>query len=290
MLLLASAGQASKATLVYRNSFDSSETLKDWVMEGPGVAIVEDGRLLLHSKWLPELEMVSDQIDLAEPGGSNYYPFIEEWVKERDPENLHKYILKKAKSSTFNGGHMQYWNTQAHPENFLIRLTFKAANPNPLHMLTFSARGVNGEDVFDPVLAPRYGLGGQYMSGDLQNYRISYWSGPRGSSHMRRAPGRRLTAQTLGDLPRYALEREMQLEIIKWNGRVVFKCDGETVINWTDDEPLADGFFSIRLMAAAKGWYDDYEVYQLHEDPFTANGDSHSISTRVPPKEDTVKP
>ncbi len=248
-------------------------------MEGPGVAQIDEGRLLLYSKWLPDLEKVSDQIDLIEPGGRNYYPFIEQWVREREPENLPRYILKKPTSSSFNGGHLQFWNKQRHPENFLIRLKFKPANPNPLHMLTFSARGINGEDVFDPALAPRYGLGGQYMSGDLQNYRISYWSGPRGSSHMRRAPGRKLTAQTLGDLPRYALDREVQLELIRWNGRVVFKCDGKTVINWTDDEPLGDGFFSIRLMAAAKGWYDDYEVYQLDDDPFAYNDESHVIST-----------
>jgi hypothetical protein len=241
-------------------------------MEGPGVATIEDGRLLIYSKWQPELEGVGDQIDLIEPGGSNYYPFIEQWVKEREPENLPKYILKKASSESFIGGHMQYWNKQGHPENFIIRLKFQPANPYPLHMVTFCARGLNGEDVLDPKLAPRYGLGGQYMSGDIQNYRISYWSGPRGTSNMRRAPGRKLTAQKLGDLPRYALDREVQLEIIRWKGRVVFKCDGETVVDWTDDEPFGNGFFSLRLMAAAKGWYDDYEVYELNEDPFIETG------------------
>ena len=106
------------------------------------------------------------------------------------------------------------------------------------------------------------------MSGDLANYRISYWSGPRGTSHLRRAPGRKLASQNLGDVPRSALEKETQLEVIRWNGRAVFKCDGETLIDWTDEEPLTGGYFSIRLMAAAKGWYDDYEVYQLNEDPF----------------------
>lgn len=268
LLQIAQMTTASPPTLVYKSSFESEETLNDWVMEGPGVAKIDNGRLLVHSKWLPDLEGVGDQIDLAEPGGSNYYPFIRKWVEEREPENLPKYILKKPTSETFNGGHMQYWNKQAHPDNFLIRIKFQPASPNPLHMISFSARGVNGENVFDPVLAQRYGLGGQYMSGDLKNYRISFWSGPRGTSHMRRAPGRKLTSQSFGDLPRYALEREVQLEIFSWQGRTVFNCDGKTVIDWTDDEPLGDGFFSIRLMAAAKGWYDDYEVYELKEDPF----------------------
>ena len=259
---------ASQPTLVYRNSFESAADLKHWTMEGPGIAEIDDGRLLLYSKWLPELEKLGDEIDLTKPGGGHYYPLIEKWVKEQEPENLSKYVLKKEKSSSFNGGHLQFWSTHPHPENFLIRIKFQPANPNPLHMLSFSARGKGGESIFDPELAPRFGLGGQYMSGDLTNYRISYWSGPRGTSHMRRAPGRQLTSENRGDIPRHALEKEVQLELFRWQGRTVFRCDGETIIDWTDDEPLADGFFSIRLMASAKGWYDEYEVYQLNEDPF----------------------
>lgn len=259
---------SSPPTLEYKATFDSPEELINWVMEGPGIAEIDNGRLLLYSKWLPELEEVAEQIDLTKSGGNHYYPFIEQWVKEREPENLERYVLKKSKSSSFSGGHLQFWNKQVHPENVLIRIKFQPANPNPLHMISFSARGVGGESIFDPALHPRFGLGGQYMSGDLTNYRISYWSGPRGTSHMRRAPGRQLTSKTRGDIPRDALEKEVQLELFRWQGRTVFKCDGETLIDWTDDEPLGDGFFSIRLMATAKGWYDDYEVYELHENPF----------------------
>ena len=135
-------------------------------------------------------------------------------------------------------------------------------------MITFCGRGLNGEDVFDPKLRPRYGVSTQYMHGDIQNYRISYWTGPRGTINMRRAPGRELTAEVAGDVPTYALDREVQLELIRWQGRIVFKVDGQTLADWTDDAPFGDGFFSLRLMAAAKGWYDDYEVYRLLENPF----------------------
>jgi len=289
LILFTQIADTTPATRVYKTSFDSDEELNKWIMEGPGVAKIENGQLLLYSKWLPDLEKVSDQIDLAEPGGSNYYPFIEKWVKEQEPQNLQKYILKKGTSSSFNGGHLQFWNKHPHPENFLIRLKFQPANPNPLHMLSFCARGVGGESIFDPKLTPRYGLGGQYMSGDLTNYRISYWSGPRGTSHMRRAPGRNLTSQTLGDIPRHALEREVQLEVFRWNGRTVFKCEGETVIDWTDNEPLTDGHFFIRLMAAAKGWYDDYEVYELHEDPFNYTGKGENVTSRLSAQKDIPK-
>jgi hypothetical protein len=293
LITAACAADAAPATLVYRNGFDTPESLSDWQMEGPGVARVDNGRLLIYSKWQPELEKIDGQIPLVEPGGEKYYPFIEQWVKEREPENLPDYRLAadvgNEKAGMFSGGHIQFWNKQAHPENFIIRLKFQAASPFPLHMVTFCARGVNGEDVLDPKLKPRFGIAAQYMFGDIQNYRISYWSGKRGTSNMRRAPGRKLTAKEAGDVPAYALEREVNLEIIRWKGRVVFNVDGETLVDWTDEEPFDDGFFSLRLMAAAKGWYDDYEVYELHENPFTYSGKGENITSRLSAQRDVPK-
>ena len=271
-LLMAGGCSSGDGTLtptrVYQDSFDSEASLENWVMEGPGVATIDDGRLLLYSKWLPELESLEEENDVLGIQGDHYYRTIEQWVKEREPENLVKYLRDPENPSTFKGGHLQLWNKQVHPDNFLIRIKFQPANPNPLHMVTFAALGVGGESIFDPKLASRFGIGGQYMSGDLTNYRISYWSGQRSSAHMRRAPGRQLTSQQNGDVPREALDSEVQLEIYGWQGRFVFKCDRETLIDWTDPEPLSGGYFSIRLMLPAKGWYDDYEVYALNANPF----------------------
>ena len=121
---------------------------------------------------------------------------------------------------------------------------------------------MNGEDVLDPTLKPRFGLAGQYTMGDIVNYRASFFAGKRGTINLRKAPGRELVA-TGEDVTLKALEKTVQLEIVRWNGRFQFRCDGETVIDWIDPEPLGDGFFSIRLMNTARGWYDDYEVYEL---------------------------
>lgn len=288
--LFVSAVSAASLELVYQNSFESQEALGDWVMEGPGVAEVVDGRLLIHSKWADDLATLHGELDLLKDGGEKYYPYIEQWVKERERGNLEKYVLKEWKPGKFAGGHIQYWNKIAHPENFIIRVKFQAANPYPLHMVTFCGRGVNGEDVLDPKLAPRFGLAAQYMYGDIQNYRISYWAGSRGTSNMRRAPGRQLATSEKGDVSRLALDREVQLEVIRWDGRVVFKVDGEALVDWTDDEPFGDGFFALRLMAAAKGWYDDYEVYALHDDPFTYTGKGERVTSRLSAQRDVPTP
>jgi hypothetical protein len=274
LLLVITGCSSSKEdrTLVYRNDFDSASSLDDWVMEGPGVAEIDSGRLLIHSKWQSNLEEIQGQIDLRESGGGQYYSFLQQWVEESEPEMLDKYMLTKDGNSRFIGGHVQYWNKVPHPENFLIRIRFQPACLFPLHMVSFCGRGLNGEDVLDPSLAPRFGLGGQYMNGDIQNYRISYWTGTRGTINMRRAPGRVLVDGVEGHLPMSALEKEVLLEIYRFEGKVVFKCDGETKLEWTDPDPLSAGSFSLRLMAAAKGWYDQYEVYELHSDPFDPEG------------------
>ncbi|HNX52810.1 MAG TPA: DUF1961 family protein [Pontiellaceae bacterium] len=276
--------------LVYRCTFDTPAALDAWTMEGPGVARIENGQLLIYSKWQPELEAISNQVALIEPGGQNYYPFLESWVKAREPEMLPKYCLDRAvgstKAGTFMGGHLQFWNKTPHPDNFLIRIKLKALSPYPLHMLTVCARGLQGESVFDRALEPRYGLEYQYLQNDLANYRVSFWSGLRKSCAMRRAPGRVLVAEQPVDLPADVQQRFVQLELLRWNGRLVFRCDGQTLLEYTDPKPLSGGWFSIRLMAAAKGLYDDYEVYALTEDPFSGTGKGTRIAMRSSPQKD----
>jgi len=233
--------------------------LYDWVMEGPGVVKIENGHLLLHSRWQEELEQQA--VDFK--NGESTYKILEPIVQKKDPDRLEKYYL----NGKFVGGHIQYWNRHPHPENFLIRIRFRPLNNRPLHMLTFCGRGVNGEDILDPALKPRFGLAAQYTMSDLDNYRISFFAGQRGTANLRKAPGRKLVAKG-PDLASTRSETFHALEIIRWQGRLQFRCDGKVVIDWTDPEPLDDGFFSIRLMNMARGYYDDYEVYELKASPF----------------------
>lgn len=245
--------------LVYQCDFDHAAALDDWVMEGPGIARIEEGKLLLYSRWQEVLE--EQGVDWG--NGASTYKVLEPIVKEKDPANLEKYYL----NGKFVGGHLQYWNKHAHPENFIIRIKFQPLNERPLHLLTFCGRGVNGEDIFDPALEPRFGLAAQYTMGDLVNYRVSFYAGNRGTINLRRAPGRQLVAKG-EDKTADAYGKPVLLEMVRWNGRMQFSCDGDVVLDWTDPEPLGDGFFSIRLMNMARGYYDDYEVYRLEASPF----------------------
>ena len=266
--------QETAPELIYSNSFDSADDLKDWKMEGPGIAEIQDGKLLIHSKWMNALTDLQKEIpiNLNIPGGQSYYQYLEKWVTEKEPQNLAKYKFKRTDQPTakFVGGHIQYWNTRVHPENFKITIQFQALNPYPLHMVSFCGNGTNGEDLFSPKLKSRYGLASQYMRGDISNYRISYWSGTRKTCNSRKAPGRILLADDTNELPKSALNKPVLLEIIRWKGRVQFKCDNAILTDWTDTEnPLKSGYFSLRLMATASGLYDDFNIYKLTENPFT---------------------
>lgn len=43
-------------TFVYRYDFNDETALMDWVMEGSGVARIENGTLLLYSRFLEQLK------------------------------------------------------------------------------------------------------------------------------------------------------------------------------------------------------------------------------------------
>ena len=264
LLLLPCGAMAQK--LVYRCDFSHERDLDDWVMEGPGVAKIVEGRLLLHSRFQPALEKLVSKNALLPPNRATppvTYRVLENIVKKEDAKNLSRYYRR----DKFVGGHLQYWNKHPHPDDFLIRVKFQASTQRPLHLLSFCGRGIKGEDVFAPSLAPRFGLAAQYTSGDLVNYRLSYFSGDRGTVNFRKSPGKKLVAREK-DTTTKAFNQAVLLEIIRWKGRIQFRCDGKAIIDWIDPAPLKGGFFSIRLMNMARGFYDDYEVYELTKSPF----------------------
>jgi hypothetical protein len=63
-----------------------------------------------------------------------------------------------------------------------------------LNIIFFNTRGLRGESIFNPALAPRTGDFKQYHSGDLNGYHISCWAGERGTAHVRKNKGFALAA------------------------------------------------------------------------------------------------
>lgn len=251
--------------LVYQCDFENKSALNDWVMEGPGIAKIKKGHLELYSRYHKQVNKKMKKGDLVFEEGTDqwYQNYVDVLAKKAEPELYPIYKKKKA----FRGGHLVYWNKTITPKNYIIEFDFQSSVPYPLHMIMFSATGSKGENVFDPSLKARCGVAAQYTKGDIYNYRISFLAPKRGTANLRKCPGRRLV--TKGE--DYSIENLMgkhHMKVIKWKDQIEFQIDDRIVFQYKDtetDAPLSAGQTAIRLMVPARGFYDNYQIFELME-------------------------
>lgn len=251
-----------KIKLVYTCDFESESDLSDWVMEGPGVVDIQDGQLLLHSKYYEVANKWFEENGKPFSGlGEDYYKGVEEAMRKDIGDKVKDYYA----GGIFRGGHLVYWNKFKTPDNYIIECDFQSLSENALHMLMFSCTGNKGQDVFDTSLKERWGVAAQYTKSDLYNYRISFFAPGRGTSNMRKCPGRRLTIKGED----FSLINKMEthhLKIVKYNDTIKWYIDGKLSFEFKDDMEdghLNGGQTAIRLMVPAKGLYDNYQIYEI---------------------------
>ena len=251
-----------RTKLVYTCSFDDETALADWVMEGPGVAQIQDGKLLLHSKYydiandyLKKTGQIFSGID------ENYYDEVENAMSKDNGVNIDDYYNYGA----FSGGHFVFWNRFVTPENYIIECDFQSLSEHALHMIIFSATGNLGQDVFSSDLKKRYGVAAHYTQSDLHNYRISFFAPGRNTSNMRKSPGKRITIKG-NDFTLINKMKPHHLKIIKYKDCIEWYIDGKLSFRYNDnleDGYLKGGLTAIRLMVPAKGMYDNYRIYKI---------------------------
>ena len=253
-----------KKRLVYSCDFERQADLNDWQMEGPGIASITNGKLLLFSKYFDIANKhLQKNGEIFSGEKSEFYSVVEEAMRNELGDSVEAYFVNGA----FRGGHLVYWNKFKTPDNYIIECDFQSLSENALHMLMFSCTGKNGEDVFSPNLQKRFGLASQYTRSDLKNYRISFFAPGRGTTNMRKSPGRILTVKGKD----FTLENKMgkhHLKIIKFDGLIEWYIDGKLSFSFKDE--LGEGFLrggqtAIRLMVPAKGLYDNYRIYEILE-------------------------
>jgi hypothetical protein len=260
-----SSGQVTSkydTRLVYSCTFDSQEALKDWIMEGPGVAEIKDGKLLLHSKYFDAANDWFRTNGTAFSGmGEAYYQPVEAAMRK----DLGDAVMDYYYEGIFRGGHLVYWNKFKTPDNYILECDFQSLSDNALHMLMFSCTGNKGQNVFDTELKKRWGIAAQYTKSDLHNYRISFFAPGRGTCNMRKCPGRRLTIKG-EDLTLKDKSATHQLRIIKYEKTIEWYINGQLSFRFADDMEdghLKGGQTAIRLMVPAMGLYDNYRIYEI---------------------------
>lgn len=170
-----------------------------------------------------------------------------------------------------------YWCDKDFPSDVMIEWKFRPIEEPGLAIMFFSAKGCNGEDLFDKSLAPRDGQYNLYHSGDINAYHVSYfrrkWDEERGfhTCNLRKSKGFHLVVQGADPIPNCedAFE-EYSIRLTKLNGRIEFAVNDLTVFSWQDDgeeygKVLEGGKIGFRQMAPMVGEYSDLKVYKISE-------------------------
>lgn len=232
---------------------------------------------------LPKLgdEFLPQDIDLARPFYETSFEspeVLKEWKLEGGKQMsvsdgcliLESDPTKKGTNGKCND-HLVCWLLTELPADFLIEFTVRPTDRKEgLNIVFFSARGLNGESIFDPKLTSRDGIYKQYHGGDLNCYHISYWAAGRGTANLRKSNGFHLVAEgqdLICDAPKDAFQT---VRVYKRGGAIRLTVDETIALAWNDDGkikgPVHDqsGWFGLRQMGHThRCEYGHVKVYRL---------------------------
>jgi hypothetical protein len=261
-LSLVSRGQGK---VIFHYRFNENDNLSDWTMEGEGKAYIEYGKLILEPIHYSMLKSLMDEGTLSTNNvQEEYRPWLVEAMTKKYGDDMERYYIKGENGEpVFRGGHFNFWNKKyPAPDDFALEFEFKSLSPAPLHMIMFCALGKNGESIFAPSMPPRYGLAQEIMYGAMFQYRISYFHPSRKTANMRRAPGREMVAKGK-DAVSGTPGKTYLCRVERVGKKVKYIVDGETILTFHDETPLKGGYWGFRLMACARGEYDNIKVLDL---------------------------
>ena len=170
-------------------------------------------------------------------------------------------------------GHLVLWCPTIFPDRFLAEWDFELLEPNGLSIVFFAAAGRDGHDLFSPELAPRTGVFGQYVNGDINCYHVSYFAStptvPRAVANLRKNAGFYLLSNGPVGVPRSdATSRVHHAILRKAGGRIQMAVNGRTIIDFVDDGKRAgqawtEGRIGLRQMQWTVQRYRKFRVYEL---------------------------
>jgi len=167
------------------------------------------------------------------------------------------------------------WCRESFPADLVIEVDFRPIREPGLGMLFFSASGRNGEDLFDPRLAPRTGEYVQYHHGDINAFHLSYFRRKEKDErsfhtcNLRKSYGFYLVAQGADPIPDADdADGFYQLRLIKRGAKIRFAINDLEVLQFTDDGEsygplLGGGKIGLRQLAPMIGEYANLRVYAL---------------------------
>lgn len=209
----------------------------------------------------------------------------------RKQEDIDSFILEGEAVFTFPNGRLRMenklavdngqkanyvlWCPEEFPSDLFARWQFRPVREPGLCMVFLAARGRNGEDLFDPALAPRTGEYVQYHHGDIDAFHISYFRRKEPDErafhtcNLRKSYGFHLTAQGGDPIPD-ADEAQGPYEIafLKWKNEIRFYINALELFRFADDgktygKLLTGGKIGFRQLAPMAGEYENLEVRSI---------------------------
>ncbi|SOE22890.1 Rhamnogalacturonyl hydrolase YesR [Spirosomataceae bacterium TFI 002] len=170
-------------------------------------------------------------------------------------------------------GHHVLWCPEDFPGSFIAEWEVQNLETDAgLVIMFFSAKGVNGEDIFDKRLKKRDGVFRGYTKSDLNNYHISYYANGRDNrervvAHLRKNAGFNLVQNGEDGIPAKSTSIH-KVVLTKNDNHILMTIDGREVVNWTDDGKaygavLQGGKMGFRQMQWTHFRYRNFKVYAL---------------------------
>jgi len=211
-----------------------------------------------------------------------------------DPAEEGDWVLEGGKSMTIASGwlilesaphadpkkqstnHLVCWLKKEVPADFFFETVLRPQNKREgLNIIFFNTRGVKGESIFDPSLAPRDGVFPLYHSGDLNSYHVSYWAPPRLTTHIRKNRGFHLVAASDTDIIAAAPPETFEtLRIYKRGPMLRVLIEDKVLVAWDDDGKTFgpvhqhSGWIGLRQMGyTLRTEYERLAVYPLRSGP-----------------------
>lgn len=159
-----------------------------------------------------------------------------------------------------------FWCDRDFPADFYATWQVQPlSQQRALAIVFFCAKGLRGEDIFDPSLAPRDGDFPLYHSGDINCYHVSYWAGSRAMSNMRKNRGFYLVENGPPGIP-FGSKAAHTVHLLKQAGRIRLAVDDRLVIDFHDDGKAfgpvwGEGKMGFRQVRWTRGRYRGFRVY-----------------------------
>jgi Domain of unknown function (DUF1961) len=178
-------------------------------------------------------------------------------------------------SSKPNGpeGHAVVWCPMDFPERFVAEWDVQILSKTGLCIVFFAARGLEGEDVFDPSLPQRTGVFSHYTSGSINCYHISYFANTpqapgRITSNIRKNSGFYLVSNGPPGVPPGS-QQVHRVRLVKDAAHTQLQVDGNVVIDSTDEghrygPTLRGGKIGFRQMQWTVAGYRNFRVHGLN--------------------------